>query len=497
MAAHIGAPARPQPLVAARSSSPKNADELCALLRAARAAWPASPGAEPAPYAPILKAVEKARKDLRQRKAGAVYAKLLRELDAPHVLLRAPRRNSTPTTKATLTSTPGRSAALRRGGRAAYVPSFLMNLLDLADCPATRLFLARPECFHFESDFLLMPNPAYYDYDAAVESPAGYARKVLRRGLGFGLVAWFVHPELRKRARFFRCHPDLRVASRLIGDAAPPSPRRPPSPGSFRQRSDSYAPPSPRRGVPSPPSPSGRPRTGSFDYAVVSKPPPPAPVLLGSPSFVARRAAASPRAPSPRNAPATPTTAARPLAPATPTKLAESPVYVGDVLGSSADAVPYLYDDSDLRPEHASKLEALETAIRLHVRTTYGHAAARALRADGIYFHRQHALYSEPDRAWTFTAHTHVAIGRARTPACYCHSATLGDVVARLRAPPSAATPPLELLNMPRDADALAEARRRLVDAGFWVSRTLSPQDLAFEDLLAAVAASRAAPPLV
>jgi hypothetical protein len=302
-----------------------------------------------------------------------------------------------------------------------------------------------------------------------VQSPASYARKVLRRGLGFGLVAWYVHPELRKRARFFRCHPDLRVASRLIGEAAPPSPL-----------------PSPRRGVPSPPSPSGRPRTGSFDYAVVSKPPP-APILLGSPSFVARRAAASPRAPSPRNAPATPTAAARPLAPkATPTKLVESPVYVGDVLGSSADAVPYLYDDSDLRPEHASKLEALETAIRLHVRTTYGHAAARALRADGIYFHRQHALYSEPDRAWTFTAHTHVAIGRARTPACYCHSATLGDVVARLRAPPSAATPPLELLNMPRDADALAEARRRLVDAGFWVSRTLSPQDLAFEDLLEA-----------
>ena len=134
MAAQFGAaPARPQPLVAARSSSPKNADELCALLRAARAAWPASTGAEPAPYAPILKAVEKARKDLRQRKAGAVYAKLLRELDAPHVLLRAPRRNSTPAAKATLTSTPGRSAALRRGGRAAYVPSFLMNLLDLGN----------------------------------------------------------------------------------------------------------------------------------------------------------------------------------------------------------------------------------------------------------------------------------------------------------------------------------------------------------------------------
>ena len=214
-----------------------------------------------------------------------------------------------------------------------------MELLDLADCPATRLFLARPECFHFESDFLLMPNPAYYDYDAAVESPAGYARKVLRRGLGFGLVAWYVHPELRKRARFFRCHPDLRVASRLIGEAAPPSPL-----------------PSPRRGVPSPPSPSGRPRTGSFDYAVVSKPPP-APILLGSPSFVARRAAASPRAPSPRNAPATPTAAARTLAPTTPTKLVESPVYVGDVLGSSADAVPYFTTTATCGPSTRQNLK--------------------------------------------------------------------------------------------------------------------------------------------
>ncbi len=76
--------------------------------------------------------------------------------------------------------------------------------------------------------------------------------------------------------------------------------------------------------------------------------------------------------------------------------------------------VPYLYDDSDLRPEQAAGLEALEAAIRLHVRTTYGHAAARALRADGIYFHRQHALYSEPDRAWTHVAvrHSHFTVPR-------------------------------------------------------------------------------------
>ena len=69
-------------------------------------------------------------------------------------------------------------------------------------------------------------------------------------------------------------------------------------------------------------------------------------------------------------------------------------------------------------------------------------------------------------------------------------------MVKRLRAPQSAAVPPLELLNVPTEPESRDEARRRLVDAGFWVSRTLSPQDLAFEDLLAAVAATRA-PPLV
>jgi len=365
-----------------------------------------------------------------------------------------------------------------------------MNLLDLADCPATRLFLERPGCFLFHSDFLLIPNPSYFNYDEAVQSPAGYARKVLRKGLGFGLVAWWVHPELQKRARFFRCHPDLRVASRLIGESAPLSPLRGSPPGTPGSR---------------PPSPSAsRMRSGSHDFAVASKPPPPPPTLVSS-ALLARRAAASPRAPSPRDATRalSPRTASAPMTPnrprpapltltlspkASPTRLSEAPVYVGDVLGSSADAMPYLYDDSDLRPEHASQLEALETAIRIHVRTTYGHAAARALKADGVYFHRQHALYSEPDRAWTFTAHAHCAVGRARTLACYCHSAALGDVVARLRSPPPAGKPALELLNVPSDPGALDEARRRLADAGFWVSQTLSPQDLAFEGLVAAVA---------
>ena len=39
-------------------------------------------------------------------------------------------------------------------------------LLDLADCAFTKLFLARPECFLFCSDFLVMPNPGYVDVAA-------------------------------------------------------------------------------------------------------------------------------------------------------------------------------------------------------------------------------------------------------------------------------------------------------------------------------------------
>ena len=52
MAAHIGAPARPQPLVAARSSSPKNADELCALLLTTKIGY-GRVGWQPSAYGPV------------------------------------------------------------------------------------------------------------------------------------------------------------------------------------------------------------------------------------------------------------------------------------------------------------------------------------------------------------------------------------------------------------------------------------------------------------
>ena len=168
-----------------------------------------------------------------------------------------------------------------------------------------------------------------------------------------------MHPELRKRARFFRCHPDLRVASRLIGEAAPPSPRRPPSPG----RSAA----GPRRGVPSPPSPSGRPRTGSFDYAIVSKPPPPAPILLGSPSFVARRA----RARRARRRRATRRRRRRPP----PGRRRRRPRNWSSPQSTSATSsaaaptrCPYLYDDRTCGPSTPQNLKRWKPPFALHVR---------------------------------------------------------------------------------------------------------------------------------
>ena len=212
-----------------------------------------------------------------------------------------------------------------------------------------------------------MPNPPTTTL-ARCESPKGYAVRAMGLGKTWrGYLAAAGAAEARAGAR---ATPDgMRVASRLLGE--PPATALPWVVPPVARASP------PRRGVPSPPSPSGRPRTGSFDYAVVSKPPPPAPILLGSPRRQARRRAAFAaarrrRAPSPRNAPATPTAAARPLAPATPRNW-PSPRLRRRPPVSSADAVPYLYDDSDLRPEHASKLEALETAIRLHGARRYGH----------------------------------------------------------------------------------------------------------------------------
>ena len=147
--------------------------------------------------------------------------------------------------------------------------------------------------------------------------------------------------------------------------------------------------------------------------------------------------------------------------------------------------MPYLYDDSDLRAGHADGLRRLLDAVRVHIRDVYGHGPARALRDGDVYFHRQHAMWSSPERAWSMTAHVHVAVGRARPPSCHCHSVSLADVVSRLRSDADPAPPPFEILNLPADPADCERARKQLADAGFSVSRTLSPADLSFDDLAA------------
>ena len=61
-----------------------------------------------------------------------------------------------------------------------------------------------------------MPNPAYYDYDAAVQSPASYGERSCEEASG-GLSVF------APSARALLPLPGLKVASRLIGEAAPPA----------------------------------------------------------------------------------------------------------------------------------------------------------------------------------------------------------------------------------------------------------------------------------
>lgn len=333
-------------------------------------------GEAPAKFRRIVAAVARSRADLAQRpKKGGVYAKMMAELSSPHVLLWKPRRpiESPQNFRGRPVSwNVARKAAMARARIQGFVPRFLVALLELADCAATRLYKEHPEYFEECGNFLIMPNPAYFE---------------LQSRKGFSLVAWWIHPELKKRSRFFVRHADLPV-------------RLTPSPG---------------------------------------------------PDQSADRGPA---------------------------------VFIGDILDRAADAAPYLYDDSDLTADHWFDLQRLDACVRAHVVRVYGR------RVTDLYFHRQHAMWNSPQRAWSMTLHLHVCVGRARTPACYCHSVTLSDVLDKLK--PSSPTSVVlyddddafEILNIPDDPDEARAACRLLANSGFHISRALTPRDLAFEDLL-------------
>jgi len=335
-----------------------------------------------------------------------------------------------------------RSAAMARSQSRVFVPRFLAALLDLEDCAATRLYLRRPELFARLADFLVMPNPAYFgddpdDADSSLNFAAGESAKraaavATSRGLGFSLVAWWIHPQLQKRSRFYACHRDLRVPSRMRRSASAP-------------KSDGSA----SKGAPAP-----------------------------------SRDASADRGPG---------------------------IAVADVLASAADAVPYLYDVSDLvraadddpptaaAAAHIVMLERLKAGVARHLAAVYG---VYGLDDDAAYFHRQHAMWSDRDRAWALTLHLHISVKRARTPACYCHSVSLTDLIARLRrrmmanddddeaAAEEAVVVPggdFEILNVPDDPADAWRCRDCLARSGFLISDPLTPADLAFDDLVGCV----------
>ena len=375
---------------------------------------------ERSPYARVLLAVERCRRDLRRRpERGGVYGKMYKELESKHVILwRVPmEQRPLPVLPRHVRPVPGlfrvaphqerplqpyfpaprgtekflkstaRTAAMARSRTRVYVPRFLVALLRLDDCAATRMYLKRPELFAFFEDFLIMPNPAYYD--GVFEQDPKRAASMACASKGFGLVAWWIHPELRKRSRFFSCHSDLRLPSRFADDAG---------------ISDASA----DRGF--------------------------------------------------------------------------AGIAVADVLDCAADAVDYFYDVSDLESRHASAMARLHDFVHNHLATVYG---LFNVNPDDIYFHRQHSMWSAPDRAWAMTLHLHISLSRARTPACYCHSISLQDVVSHLRRGDlEKDDASVELLNVPDDSNDFNKVASGLRDSGFLVSRPFSPADLSFDDLL-------------
>ncbi|KAJ1453068.1 hypothetical protein M885DRAFT_289586 [Pelagophyceae sp. CCMP2097] len=191
-----------------------------AALARLRSGNEADADSRPSCASKVVAAVDASRKDLSKRRTtGCIYLKVQQELAAPHVLLRAPRLALPVPVRRRAGSgdvpfNVRRCAALARAGAQAAVPTFLAALLDLADCAMTQLYLARADFFAISGDYLIMPNPAYFDA-ALFTTDAKLAARTLAASKGFGLVAWWIHPELRRRSRFYRCHASLRTPLRL------------------------------------------------------------------------------------------------------------------------------------------------------------------------------------------------------------------------------------------------------------------------------------------
>jgi hypothetical protein len=81
----------------------------------------------------------------------------------------------------------------------AVVPQFLAADLYGLNCRNTRLAAVHPECVEVCGDWMIRPNPFYFDYDkfprdlkAAKDDPRG-----------FSLAAWWIHPDLQKESPHF------------------------------------------------------------------------------------------------------------------------------------------------------------------------------------------------------------------------------------------------------------------------------------------------------
>jgi len=81
----------------------------------------------------------------------------------------------------------------------AHFPQFLVAEVQGLECRNTRLRAVRPEAVQTCGNWIVFPNPHYYDYEKFARDPLG-AKDDAR---GFELIAWWIHPHFQQGSSRF------------------------------------------------------------------------------------------------------------------------------------------------------------------------------------------------------------------------------------------------------------------------------------------------------
>lgn len=184
-------------------SPERRREELLFQLALLRADDLSAAELEASPFGHLIEGVAKAEARLRLMRERA----RARPKDAKSPLLWASTRNEILHSKepACFKVAPEAIDALRSVNtsgpqlKAAVVPEFLMAELQGRNCRNVRLAETHPEIFEVCGNWLIRPNPYYFDYE---EFPKDL-KKAKDDPRGFAIIAWWIHPALQKSSRHF------------------------------------------------------------------------------------------------------------------------------------------------------------------------------------------------------------------------------------------------------------------------------------------------------